>query len=81
MVNNHEPKKFFFHYVFYKLKIYIYIYIKKKDFHLLKSIDSKLDMHKKELDVRNEMIMHIEKSFEAMKIELMKEKNLNVGNQ
>jgi hypothetical protein len=38
-------------------------------------------MHKKELDVRNEMIMHIEKSFEAMKIELMKEKNLNVGNQ
>ncbi|CAK85107.1 unnamed protein product (macronuclear) [Paramecium tetraurelia] len=44
---------------------------------LLKQIDTKLEMHKKDIEQRNDMIISIEKGFESMKQELVKEKIQN----
>ncbi|CAD8139367.1 unnamed protein product [Paramecium pentaurelia] len=44
---------------------------------LLRQIDTKLEMHKKDIEQRNDMIISIEKGFESMKQELVKEKIQN----
>ncbi|CAD8139514.1 unnamed protein product [Paramecium octaurelia] len=44
---------------------------------LLKQIDTKLEIHKKDIEYRNNMIISIEKGFVSMKQELVKEKNQN----
>ncbi|KAM3138079.1 hypothetical protein pb186bvf_009752 [Paramecium bursaria] len=44
---------------------------------ILKQIDTKLEMHKKDIDQRNDMIFHIEKGFESVKLELQREKQIN----
>lgn len=44
---------------------------------ILRQIDSKLEMHKKDIDQRNDMIITIERGFENVKQELLREKQIN----
>ena len=52
-----------------------------QDNNLLKIIDSILEMHKKDIEQRNDMIMHTEKGLDAMRQELQKEKKSNEEKQ